>query len=106
MNNVIVHSNRATASVKALTHQIEADRRVGIALMRSAVEDLMRLANEPGFDFASELVRKCQRVLFEIETLDPSNPPISEKVQALGRRVQSLRVELLQRMIDPPRTPP
>ncbi len=94
MNNVIDHPNRATGFVKAVTHKIEADRRVGIVLMRSAVEDLKRLGNEPGMDFVWELVRKYQRVLFELEALDPSDPPSLEKVQALRGQVQSLRLHI------------
>ncbi len=100
MNNVVSHPRRATGSAKALTRKIEADRAKGIAYLRQVIEDLMRLGDEPCFDFAWELVRKYQRVLFELEAWDPDDPPCVQRVVALGRRLENAQTEFLQRIID------
>ena len=100
MNNVVSHPRRAAGSTKTLSREIAADRAKGIAKLLRAIECLTHVASEPRFDFAGEFIREYEGVLVELEALDPDDPPSFERVVALGRRLEKLQTEFLQRIID------
>ena len=100
VNNVVAHPRRAAGSAKTLSRKIAADRAKGIAELLGAIECLTHLASEPRFDFAGGFIRECEGVLVELEALDPDDPPCLERVVALGRRLENLQTEFLQRIID------
>ncbi len=100
MNNVVSHPRRAAGSTKTLSRKIAADHAKGIAVLLGAIESLTHLASEPRFDFVEGFIRECEGVLVELEALDPDDPPCLERVVALGRRLENLQAEFLQRNID------
>jgi hypothetical protein len=92
--------------VKTLSRKIAADRAEGIAGLLRAIECLTDLSSEPGFDFAGGFIQECEAVLVEFEVLDPDDPPSFESVVALGRRLENLQTEFLQRIIAAGRSSP
>ncbi len=100
MNNVVSHPRRAAGSAKTLSRKIATDREKGIAELVRAIECLTQLTSEPRFDFAEGFIREYVGVLIELEALDADDPPCLERVVALGRRLENLQTEFLQRIID------
>lgn len=99
MKNLVAHPLRATGFAKALKRKIEADRAKGIAELVTAIGCLTDPTSEPRFDFAGGFIQECEGVLVELEALDPDDPPCLESVVALGRRLENIKTEFLQRLI-------
>jgi len=99
VDNVVAHPLRVTGFAKTLKRKIAADRAQGIAELVTAIGCLTDLTSEPGFDFAGGFIQECEAVLVELEALDPDHPPSLESVVALGRRLENIKTEFLQRLI-------
>jgi hypothetical protein len=99
VNNVIAHPLRAIGFAKALKRKMNADCAKGIAELATAIGCLSDLASEPRFDFAGGFIREYEGVLVELEALDPDDPSCIESVVTLGRRLENLQTEFLQRII-------
>jgi hypothetical protein len=100
VNNVVAHPKLATGSAKALSRKITAARAKGIAELLGAIKCLTHLPSEPRFDFVEGFIREYEGVLVELEALDPDDPPCLERVVALGRRLENVQTEFLQRIKD------
>ncbi len=100
MNNVVSHPRRVKGSVKVLTRRIEANREVGIAQLRRAIDSLTRIAKEPGCAFVGDCIADYESLLLDLEALDPAAPPSVEEVRGLDMRLARLDEELRQKFLD------
>ena len=100
MNNIVDHPRRVMGTTNALWRDIEIDRTQATAELREVIECLIRIASDPKFDFAGEFVQECEHVLGEIEGLDLFGPSDAATVLALGRRLESVHLGIINRIIS------
>ncbi len=98
MNNIVDHPRRMMGTTKTLSRNIAVKRTKVIADLHEAIACLVRVANDPRSDFAREFVHECEHILGEIEELDPFGSPDGAKVLALKRRLESVRVAIIDRI--------
>ena len=103
METVVAHPCLATAGArKILSRKAAANRANAILPLRRAIECLKQFADQPAFGiegaYAVECAVECDRVLRELEALDPSMPPSAEEIGALSRRLATILEGFQQRI--------
>lgn len=100
MSNIVDHPRRMMGTTNARWRDIEIDRTQATVDLREVIECLACIASDPKFDFAGAFVQECEHVLGEIERLDLFGQSDAATILALGRRLESVHLGIINRIIS------